>query len=247
MRLKNKVVIITGAAGGIGFAAVKKFVQEGAKVVLADYDESQLASREKELQEKRMGDFLSVVVDVSDRNSVDRMTKAAVDTFGTIDVLVNNAGITKDALLTKMEPVDFQKVIDVNLTGVFNCTQAVVGHMINNGKGKIINTSSVSGVYGNIGQTNYAASKAAVIGMTKTWAKELGKKGINVNAVVPGFTETNMVTTVPAKVIESIKGMIPLKRLGKPDDIANAYVFLASNEADYINGAILHVDGGIAM
>ncbi|WAA13861.1 3-oxoacyl-ACP reductase FabG [Fervidibacillus halotolerans] len=247
MRLKDKVAIITGAAGGIGFASVKRFLQEGAKVVLADFDKEQLDLRERELNEQGFNNFLTSVVDVSDRKSVDWMVRETVEAFGTIDVLINNAGITRDAMLTKMEPVDFQRVLEVNVAGVFNCTQAVIGQMLEKGSGKIINTSSVSGVYGNIGQTNYAASKAAVIGMTKTWAKELGKKGINVNSVVPGFTETNMVTTVPEKVIESIKGMIPLRRLGKPEDIANAYLFLASKEADYINGAVLHVDGGIMM
>ncbi|MEH7382276.1 SDR family oxidoreductase, partial [Bacillus sp. JJ1533] len=164
-----------------------------------------------------------------------------------IDILINNAGITRDGMLTKLSQEDFQKVIDVNLTGVFNCTQAVVPHMISNGKGKIVSTSSVTGVYGNVGQTNYAASKAAVVGMTKTWAKELGRKGINVNAVVPGFIETGMVATVPEKVINQMKQMIPVQRLGKPSDIANAYLFLSSDESDYVNGTSLHVDGGIMM
>jgi 3-oxoacyl-[acyl-carrier protein] reductase len=175
------------------------------------------------------------------------MVEQVVSTFGTVDILINNAGITRDAMLTKMKQEDFQQVLDVNLTGVFNCTQAVAPFMIDQGKGKIVSTSSVSGVYGNVGQTNYAAAKAAIIGMTKTWAKELGRKGINVNAVAPGFTETNMVATVPEKVVEAMKASIPMQRLGKPEDIANAYLFLASNESDYVNGIVLHVDGGIMM
>jgi 3-oxoacyl-[acyl-carrier protein] reductase len=150
-------------------------------------------------------------------------------------------------MLLKMSSEDFQKVMDINVNGVFNCTQAVVPHMLEQGAGKIINTSSVSGVYGNVGQTNYAASKAAVVGMTKSWAKEFGRKGINVNAVAPGFVETSMVTTVPEKVIQGLLQVIPLQRLGKPSDIAYAYLFLASNESDYVNGTVLHVDGGIMM
>jgi 3-oxoacyl-[acyl-carrier protein] reductase len=175
------------------------------------------------------------------------MVKNVVDKFGTVDILINNAGITRDAMLTKMSVENFQKVIDVNLTGVFHCTQAVVPYMIEKGKGKIISTSSVSGVYGNIGQTNYAASKAAVVGMTKTWAKELARKGINVNAVVPGFIATNMVKSMPEKVINNLVKTIPAQELGKPEDIANAYLYLASDEARYVHGTALHVDGGIMM
>ena len=149
--------------------------------------------------------------------------------------------------LLKMEPEQFQNVLNVNLTGVFNCTQTVVPYMLENGSGKVINTSSVSGVYGNFGQTNYAATKAAVVGMTKTWAKEFGRKGINVNAVAPGFTVTAMVEKMPDKVINQMKSIVSLQRLGKPRDIANAYLFLASDESDYVHGHVLHVDGGIMM
>ncbi|MGE8205172.1 3-oxoacyl-ACP reductase FabG [Heyndrickxia sp. NPDC080065] len=246
MRLSNKVAIITGAANGIGFAAAKRFAKEGAKVVIADFNESEGKLKEVELREEGY-EALFVQVDVSNKDSVDRMVEQVLSTYGTIDILINNAGITRDAMLTKMKQNDFQRVLDVNLTGVFNCTQAVVPFMIEKGTGKIISTSSVSGVYGNIGQTNYAAAKAAIVGMTKTWAKELGRKGINVNAVAPGFTETNMVASVPEKVVDSMKAMIPLQRLGKPEDIANAYLFLASDESDYVNGTVLHVDGGIMM
>jgi len=246
MRLKEKVAIITGAANGIGFAAAKRFAEEGAHVVIADFSEEEGNKRVREL--KGLGyDSLFVQVDVANRESVDKMVEKVKEVYGRIDILINNAGITRDAMLVKMSQENFQKVLDVNLTGVFNCTQAVVPYMIEQGKGKIVSTSSVSGVYGNVGQTNYAAAKAAVIGMTKTWAKELGRKGINVNAVVPGFTETNMVATVPEKIIEQMKSMVPLRRLGKPEDIANAYLYLSSDEADYVNGAVLHVDGGIIM
>lgn len=245
MRLKDKVAIITGAANGLGLEAAITFVREGAKVALADYDTTG-AERAKELKDQG-ADVEYFQVDVANRESVDQMVTAVVERFGRIDILINNAGITRDAMLTKLSQEDFQKVIDVNLTGVFNCTQAVVPHMIANGKGKIVSTSSVTGIYGNVGQTNYAASKAAVVGMTKTWAKELGRKGINVNAVVPGFIATGMVAAVPEKVINQMKQMIPLQRLGKPSDIANSYLFLSSEESDYVNGTTLHVDGGIMM
>ncbi|MFT4414867.1 3-oxoacyl-ACP reductase FabG [Fredinandcohnia humi] len=245
MRLQGKVAIITGAARGLGLEAVLTFIREGARVALVDFDVSG-GERAKELKQQG-ADVEFYKVDVADRESVEQMVAAVVERFGKIDILINNAGITRDGMLTKLSLEDFQKVIDVNLTGVFNCTQAAVPHMIAGGKGKIVNTSSVSGVYGNVGQTNYAATKAAVVGMTKTWAKELGRKGINVNAVAPGFIETNMVATVPEKVIEQLRQMIPLQKLGKPSDIANAYLFLSSDESDYVNGTTLHVDGGIMM
>ncbi|WP_449539386.1 3-oxoacyl-ACP reductase FabG [Ferdinandcohnia sp. Marseille-Q9671] len=245
MRLKDKVAIITGAANGLGLEAAITFVREGANVALVDYDTTG-TERAKELKEQG-ADVEFFQVDVANRESVDQMVDAVMNHFGKIDILINNAGITRDGMLTKLSQEDFQKVIDVNVTGVFNCTQSVVPHMIANGKGKIVSTSSVTGVYGNVGQTNYAASKAAVVGMTKTWAKELGRKGINVNAVVPGFIETSMVATIPEKVVNQMKQMIPLQRLGKPSDIANAYLFLSSDESDYVNGTTLHVDGGIMM
>ena len=168
-----------------------------------------------------------------------------VEKFGKVDILINNAGITKDAMLLKLDAADFKQVIDVNLTGVFNCTQAFLPAMLAQGKGKIINTSSIAGTGGNVGQTNYSASKAGVIGMTKTWAKEFGRKGINVNAVAPGFIETDMIDTIPEKVMEQIKLLTPYTRLGTPEDIANAYLFLASDESDFINGTVLEVDGGM--
>ncbi|MFD1739159.1 3-oxoacyl-ACP reductase FabG [Bacillus salitolerans] len=246
MRLEHKVAIITGAANGIGLEAAKTFAKEGAKVIMADYDVETGGIRAAELRNEGH-DVAFVQVNVANRESVDQMVNQSVEQYGKIDILINNAGITRDAMLTKMASEDFQRVLDVNLTGVFHCTQAVVPYMVEQGKGKIVVTSSVSGVYGNVGQTNYAAAKAGVIGMVKTWAKELGRKGINVNAVAPGFTETNMVAAVPEKVIQQMVAMVPLQRLGKPEDIAKAYLYLASDDADYVTGTVLHVDGGIMM
>lgn len=246
MRLHNQVAIITGGANGIGYAAVERFAEEGAKVVLADYDEATGIDAASKLRDSGY-EVTFIQVDVANRESVQQLIDRTVETYGGIDILINNAGITRDAMLAKMEPANFQQVLDVNLTGVFNCTQSALPHLISKGKGKIINTSSVSGVYGNVGQTNYAASKAAVIGMTKSWAKELGRKGINVNAVAPGFTRTAMVEKMPENIIEQMKSIVALQRLGVPKDIANAYLFLASSESDYVNGHVLHVDGGIMM
>ncbi|WP_298473150.1 3-oxoacyl-ACP reductase FabG [uncultured Psychrobacillus sp.] len=246
MRLQDKVAIITGAANGIGSAAVQRFVEEGAKVVLADFDQQAGTSLENELREQGYSAFF-IQVDVADRKSVDAMVDQTIERFGEIHILINNAGITRDAMLTKMTEEDFSRVLDVNLKGVFNCTQAVVPYMVGNQYGKIINTSSVSGVYGNVGQTNYAASKAAVVGMTKTWAKELGRKGLNVNTVAPGFTLTKMVAKMPEKIIEQMQSVVALQRLAEPRDIANAYLFLASDESSYVHGHVLQVDGGIMM
>ena len=246
MRLTGKTAIITGGANGIGLAACERFAEKGANVIMADFDETTGMEREAELADKGLK-VTFVQVDVADRNSVKQLTAKTLEHYGKIDILVNNAGITRDATLIKMDPLDFQRVLDVNLTGVFNCTQAVMPHMLANGAGKVINTSSVSGVYGNFGQTNYAAAKAAVVGMTKTWAKEFGRKGINVNAVAPGFTATDMVNKMPEKVLDQMKSAVALQRLGKPSDIANAYLFLASEESDYVHGHVLHVDGGIMM
>ncbi|GAB0167774.1 3-oxoacyl-ACP reductase FabG [Lysinibacillus sp. CTST325] len=243
MRLNNKVAVITGAANGIGFAAAERFIEEGAFVVIADFNEEAGVSAAQQLGERA----LFVQVNVADRESVQKLVASVIEHYGRIDILVNNAGITRDAMLTKMTEEQFHQVLDVNLTGVFHCTQEVIPHMIAAGGGKIINTSSVSGVYGNVGQTNYAATKAAIVGMTKSWAKELGRKGINVNAVAPGFTETDMVKKMPENVLAQMRSIVPLQRLGTPRDIANAYLFLASDEASYVHGHTLHVDGAIMM
>ncbi len=243
MRLNNKVAIITGAANGIGYAAAERFIEEGAFIVVADFNEDAGMSAAEHLGDQA----LFVQVDVADRESVKNLVATVIEQKGRVDILVNNAGITRDAMLTKMTEDQFHQVLDVNLTGVFNCTQEVIPHMIAAGGGKIINTSSVSGVYGNVGQTNYAATKAAIVGMTKTWAKELGRKGINVNAVAPGFTETDMVKKMPENILAQMRSIVPLQRLGTPRDIANAYLFLASDEASYVHGHTLHVDGAIMM
>ncbi|MGG0657470.1 3-oxoacyl-ACP reductase FabG [Rummeliibacillus pycnus] len=246
MRLENKVALITGGASGIGLAAVKRFAQEGAIVIIADYNADAGNKIQAELIEENV-QIAFYQMNVADRESVNNVVSNVLNQYKKIDILVNNAGITNDAMLTKMTSEQFDQVINVNLKGVFNCTQAVIPSMIAQGYGKIINTSSVSGVYGNVGQTNYAATKAAIIGMTKTWAKEFGRKGINVNAVAPGFTRTSMVEKMPEKVLEKMESIVSIQRLGKPEDIANAYLFLASDEASYITGHVLQVDGGIMM
>ena len=242
MRLENKVAIITGGANGIGLAAVNRFTEEGARVVIADFDEARGKEVEAAFADK---DVRFIQTNVADKESVANLVKQTISTYGEINILINNAGITRDAMLLKLSEEDFDAVLDVNVKGVFNCTQAVVPAMVASGGGKIINTSSIVGVTGNVGQTNYAASKAAVIGMTKTWAKELGRKGINVNAVAPGFAKTAMVAKIPDEIVGRMLQRVSLGRLGEARDIANAYVFLASDEANYITGHTLHVDGGM--
>lgn len=246
MRLLNKVAIITGGASGIGLAAVKKFVSEGAKVVIADFNEEAGKAVEAELLGQG-ADVTYISVNVADRASVDKMVAQTLEKYGQIDILVNNAGITQDAMLHKMTVEQWENVISINLSGVFHCTQAVVGHMRERGYGRIINTSSVVGKFGNVGQTNYAATKAGVIGMTQTWAKELGRKGITVNAVAPGFIRTPMTAKMPEKILAMMVDKVNVGRLGEPEDVANAYLFLASDEASYINGIVLSVDGGLTI
>jgi len=245
-RLKGKVSLITGAAQGIGLATALKFANEGAIVIVCDVKQAgvdaavaQCAATGAQAQ--------GFVVDVTQRNMVDATVKAVLDTYGRIDVLVNNAGITQDARLQKMTIEQFDRVIDVNLRGVFHCSQAVTDAMVAQGSGVILNASSVVGIYGNFGQTNYAATKFGVIGFTKTWSRELGPKGIRVNAVAPGFIETPIISTIPEKVIAEMTARVPLKRLGKAEDIANVYAFLASDEAAYINGTVIEVAGGLTL
>ncbi len=240
MRLKDKVAIVTGAGRGIGKATALLFAKEGAHVVVADLD----LGVAKGVAEEIGGESIAVEVNVAERKSVDQMVAKAIEHFGRIDVLVNNAGVLKDAQLLKMTSEDFDFVVDVNLGGVFQCTQAVAPQMVEQGSGVILNASSVVGLYGNFGQTNYVATKSGVIGMTKTWAKELGRKGVRVNAVAPGFIETRMTEGIPDKVMDKLKSRIPLKRMGRPDEVALAYLWLASDESSYVNGHILSVDGG---
>jgi len=245
-RLQNKVSIITGAAQGIGLATALKFAQEGAIVVVCDLkqaaiDEAVAACRQAGAQAE------GFLMDVTDRDQVDAVVARVRERFGRIDVLVNNAGITQDARLVKMTQAQFDRVIDVNLRGVFHCAQAVAEGMTAQGSGVILNASSVVGIYGNFGQTNYAATKFGVIGFTKTWARELGAKGVRVNAVAPGFIKTPILASMPEDVLKGMEARVPLKRLGQPEEIANVYAFLASDEASYVNGAVIEVCGGMTV
>ncbi len=244
-RLQGKVAIITGAAQGIGYATARKFLEEGARVVACDIDRSSIEATAATLA--RLGEIDAAVVDVTQRDQIDAMVATAVERHGRIDVLVNNAGITIDARLQKMSNDQFDRVIDVNLKGTFNCAQAVLDTMLKQGSGVILNASSVVGIYGNFGQTNYAASKFGVIGFVKTWARELGPKGIRCNAVAPGFIATHILDTIPQKVLDQLTERVPLRRLGTPEDVANVYAFLASDEASYINGAVIEVSGGLTV
>lgn len=245
-RLAGKVSIITGGAQGIGLATALKFSGEGATVVVCDVRQTAVDAAVAECQ-KTGATALGLVVDVTQRDMVDAMTQQVLSQFGRIDVLVNNAGITQDARLQKMSIEQFDRVIDVNLRGVFHCAQAVTDAMVKQGSGVILNASSVVGIYGNFGQTNYAATKFGVIGFTKTWSRELGPKGVRVNAVAPGFVATPILSTIPDKVLQEMVDRVPLKRLGQPEDIANVYAFLASDEAAYINGAVIEVSGGMTV
>ena len=250
MRLQNKVSIITGGAQGIGFATAQKFLDEGAHVVVCDMRQDAVDKAVKELKASpagQKGKIEGFVVDVTKRAQVDELVANVKKSAGRVDVLVNNAGITQDARLQKMTEVQFDKVIDVNLRGVFNCAQAVADTMVAQGSGVILNASSVVGIYGNFGQTNYAATKFGVIGFTKTWARELGPKGVRCNAVAPGFIATPILSTIPDKVISQITDRVPLGRLGRPEEIANTYAFLASDEASYINGTVIEVSGGMSV
>ena len=245
MRLKDKVCIITGAARGIGKATAIKFSLNGAKVVICDLDDSVVQTAVRELSQ--YGEVTGFAVDVTKPEEIRHMVEEVIQKLGKIDVLINNAGITADSTLMKMTAEQFDRVIDVNLKGTFNCTKEIAPAMIQGGKGKIINASSVVGLYGNFGQTNYAASKFGVIGMTKTWAKELGRKNINVNAVAPGFILTEMTMKMPENVLKMMKEKSPLNKLGTPDDVANVFMFLASDESDFIHGAVISVDGGVVL
>jgi 3-oxoacyl-[acyl-carrier protein] reductase len=245
-RLAGKVSIITGGAQGIGLATALKFSREGATVVVCDIRQAAVDAAVAQCQEVG-AKALGMVVDVTQREMVDAMVQQVLSQFGRIDVLVNNAGITQDARLQKMTIEQFDRVIDVNLRGVFHCSQAVADAMVKQGSGVILNASSVVGIYGNFGQTNYAATKFGVIGFTKTWSRELGPKGVRVNAVAPGFVATPILSTIPDKVLQEMIDRVPLKRLGQPEDIANVYAFLASDDAAYINGAVLEVSGGMTV
>ena len=241
-RLKNKVAIITGAAKGIGFATVQRFAQEGAIVIMADMNLEAAKGAAAQIPNAE-----AYAMNVTDRASIQAVVDQVMQKHGRIDILINNAGITQDARLVKMTEAQFDAVIDVNLKGVFNCTQLIVPHMLEAKSGAIVNASSVVGIYGNFGQTNYSATKFGVIGFTKTWARELGPKGIRVNAICPGFIATEMVKAMPENILQDIERRSWLGRLGTPEEIANVYLFLASNEASFINGVALEVSGGISL
>jgi 3-oxoacyl-[acyl-carrier protein] reductase len=245
-QFKDKIAVITGGADGIGKASAVKFAAAGAVAVIWDVQDEKGAAVVKAI-EGSGGKAKYFHVDTTKMNEVEDAVAAIVSTLGTIDFLINNAGITRDASFKKMTGEQWQQVIDVNLTGVFNCTKAIAPIMLEKGFGKIVNASSVVGLYGNFGQTNYVATKAGIIGMTKTWAREFGRKGINVNAVAPGFTLTEMVAKMPENVLESMKAKVPLGRLATPEEMADAYLFLCSDYASYINGHTLSVDGGMTV
>ena len=246
MRLQGNIALITGAAQGIGLATAHKFAAEGASLVLCDRNPDTLNPVADALRAAGTP-VLAQALDVSDRAAFTALVDATLAEFGKIDTLVNNAGITRDARLVKMTDEQFDAVIDVNLRAVFRCTQIVAPHMIERGSGAILSASSVVALYGNFGQTNYAATKAGIIAMTKTWARELGPKGVRVNAVAPGFIQTPMLATIPDKVMEQMAERVPLRRLGQAEEIASVYAFLASSEASYISGAVIEVDGGMTL
>ncbi len=255
IQFDSQVAVVTGGANGIGLATARRLGQSGARVAIWD----RVAEAGQAAQATLSAEGLTVTfvqTDVTDRTSVDAAVAATLAAFGGIDILINNAGITRDAQLVKvkdgavtggMSDADFDAVIAVNLKGVFTCTQAVVPHLLAKGRGRIINASSVVALNGNFGQTNYVATKAGVIGMTQVWARELGKRGITVNAIAPGFIATEMTAKMPAPVLEGMASHTPLGRLGSPEDVANAYCFLASAQAAFINGATLTVDGGLVI
>ena len=246
MKLKDKIAIVTGGADGIGKATAVKFAAEDATVIIWDLNAEKGAETVKEITENG-GKVSFVKVNTAVYAEVEAATKEVVEKFGTLDIIINNAGITRDASIKKMTPELWQQVIDVNLTGVFYCCKCASEVMVEKGYGRIINASSVVALYGNFGQTNYVATKAGLIGMTKTLARELGRKGVTVNAVAPGFIATEMVKKMPPEVLKGMEEKVPLKRLGQPEEIAAAYLFLASDDAAYINGTVLSVDGGITI
>lgn len=238
--MEARVAIITGSARGIGKAIAEKFHREGHKVVIADLDQAQCDLVAAELGEGALG----IQCNVTNRASVEALAERVMEAFGRVDILVNNAGITRDATLKKLTDENWDAVIDVNLKSVFLCTQILTPYMTGQQWGRVINISSVVGVAGNFGQTNYSAAKAGIIGMTKTWSKELGKYNVTANAIAPGYMDTEMVKLMPEEVLASMVASVPLKRLGKPEEIAAAAFYLASEDAGYVNGTTLNVNGG---
>ena len=255
MRFNDKVAVVTGGANGIGRSVAEQFAKEGARVAIWDLADEVGEKLANEIN-RRNEVALYRHVDVTQTEDVDAAVEELIREWGKIDILINNAGILRDSQLVKVKDGEIQKrmsdemfdmVIDVNLRGVFICTRAVAPHMIRQKGGVILNASSVVGLYGNFGQTNYVATKSGVIGMTKVWARELGRYGVRVNAIAPGFIATEMVMAMPEKILDGMKQHTPLGRLGEPQDIADAYAFLASDQASFISGTVLSVDGGIVV
>ena len=246
MKLAGKVALVTGAAQGIGKAVALLLARNGADIVVSDINLEKAEETAKEVQ--TLGPkALAIKVDVAKLDDVEKMVGAILARFGQVDILVNNAGIARDKLILRMTEEDWDAVLNINLKGTFNCTKAVVRHMSKQKSGKIVNIASVVGEMGNAGQGNYAASKAGVIGFTKTVAREFAQRGINVNAIAPGYIETPMTDALPDKVKEELKRLIPMDRLGKPEDVAEAVLFLVLEASSYITGQVLNVNGGIYM
>jgi 3-oxoacyl-[acyl-carrier protein] reductase len=246
LKLVGKVALITGAAQGIGKAVALLLARHGADIVVADINLEKAEETAKEI-EALSREAMAVKVDVANLDQVERMVEAILEKFGKIDILVNNAGIARDKLVLRMTEEDWDAVLNINLKGTFHCTKAVVRHMSKQRSGKIVSIASVVGEMGNAGQANYAASKAGVIGFTKTIAREFAQRGINVNAIAPGYIETPMTDALPEKAKEELKRLIPTERLGKPEDVAEAVLFLVSEASSYITGQVLNVNGGIYM
>lgn len=247
LSLKDRVAIVTGGAQGIGYAIVELLAQRGASIMIADVIIDKAEATAKEITNKTGQNVLARSVNVTENASVKAMVDAAVEQFGKVDILINNAGITRDNLIMRLSEEDWDAVLDINLKGAFNCSQAVVRPMMKQRYGRIINISSVSGVVGQAGQTNYSSSKAGLLGFTKALAKEVGSRNITVNAVAPGFIETRLTVNLPQEIKDFSLKLTPMGRFGKPEDIACAVAFLASTEASFITGATLQVDGGMAM
>ena len=247
MLLEGKVALVTGASRGIGRAIVLKLAAEGAKVAINFAGSTAKAEAVKTEIEEHGGEAILVQASVADPAAVEDMIRKVIDAFGRIDILVNNAGIAKDGLLIKMKDEDFDAVLNTNLKGVFYCTKAVAKLMMKQRYGRIVNMSSVVGLIGNAGQTNYAAAKAGVIGFSKSAAKELAARGVTVNMVAPGFIDTDMTANLPEKVREATLEGIPMKKMGSPENIADAVAFLVSDNASYITGQVINVDGGMVM
>lgn len=247
MLLDGKIALVTGGSRGIGRAVAIELAKEGATVAI-NYAGNKAAAEEVQNIITEMGGKAMIIqADVSDEKSATQMVEEVIAQLGGVDILVNNAGITRDGLFIRMKEEDWNAVINTNLTGIFNCTKVAAKYMMKKRSGRIINMSSVSGIMGNAGQTNYAAAKAGVIGFTKSLAREMASRGITVNAVAPGFIATDMTAAMPEKAQEHVLTSIPLGKMGKPEDIANAVLFLASDKASYITGQVIHVDGGMVM